>query len=570
MPKSNLTILDLMTDRELFAKTFKRGLLGGDSWKAWKAFLAALFCLPMDEAASDIYRRHTGRQDAPEKAFNEAYVVAGRRAGKSTISALVATYLAAFKDYGDKLAPGEVGTLMVIAADRRQARVIFNYVSAFFEIPLLSRLVLNRTKDSIQLSNHVVVEIHTCSFKATRGYTLIGVVADEVAFWHAEDSANPDVEVLNALRPGLATTGGLLLAISSPYSKKGALHAAFRDHYAKASNVLVWKASSREMNPSLSAAVVALAYARDSQAANAEFGGNFRDDVAGFLTLELVEAAMRHKRELAPLSNISYTAFCDPSGGASDSFTLAIAHSEGERILLDVLREVLPPFSPEKAVEDFCAVLKQYRCYEVTGDRYGGEFPRELFAKRGISYKVSDKDRSAIYTEFLPLLTAGRAELLENAKLKAQLVSLERRTGRGKDVIEHPPGGHDDAANSCAGACVLAGAGSYVLGEVEFIRQVSMGQHRDLFLPDPLAARNRPADPSAQPVSAETQKCSRCGGVSRPHSAASPDLFVCTSCGHGDLICREVTHGVNRGEFLAERAERNFVARGVFGRFSRR
>jgi hypothetical protein len=97
--------------------------------------------------------------------------------------------IAAFKDYGDELAPGEVGTLMVIAADRRQARVIFSYVNAFFEVPLLARLVASRTKESLALTNRTAIEIHTCSLKATRGYTLIGVVADEVAFWRAEDSA---------------------------------------------------------------------------------------------------------------------------------------------------------------------------------------------------------------------------------------------------------------------------------------------------------------------------------------------------------------------------------------------
>jgi hypothetical protein len=45
----------------------------------------------------------------------------GRRGGKSRISALVALYLACFRDYEPHLAPGEVGTLAVIAAGGRDS-----------------------------------------------------------------------------------------------------------------------------------------------------------------------------------------------------------------------------------------------------------------------------------------------------------------------------------------------------------------------------------------------------------------------------------------------------------------
>jgi hypothetical protein len=34
---------------------------------------------------------------------------------------------------------------------------------------------------------------------------------------------------------------------------------------------------------------------------------------------------------------------------------------------------------------------------------------------------------------------------------------LERRVGRqGKDVVDHPVGGHEDLANACAGSVLLA------------------------------------------------------------------------------------------------------------------
>ena len=49
-----------------------------------------------------------------------------------------------------------------------------------------------------------------------------------------------------------------------------------------------------------------------------------------------------------------YVAFVDPAGGSGgDAMTLAIAHKEGNTAVLDALREVKPPFSPDAVVADF-------------------------------------------------------------------------------------------------------------------------------------------------------------------------------------------------------------------------
>jgi hypothetical protein len=407
---NNLTILEAIDDATLFGPWFKRRLLCGDTWKAWKSFQAALYGLRMNDEARELFAKHTGRTSAPANGFREAYPIVGRRGGKSQIAATIATYEAVFADHSDKLAPGETGVVMVIASDRRQARVILNYIAAYFDnIPMLKRMVVSRLKESIELTNRVRIEIHTSSFRAVRGYTILCCICDELAFWPVEDSASPDVEILNAIRPALLTTNGLLLAISSPYAKRGALWQAFREHYGKDSDVLVWKASTLDMNATVSKLEIAKAYLRDRVAASAEYGAEFRDDISGFLTLELVESRVhRGVKELLPLSGIDYVGFCDPSGGASDSFTLGIAHAEKDRVVLDVLREAAAPFSPSNVVSEFAALLRCYRIHEVEGDRYAGEWPREQFAKRGIMYSVSPRNRSEIYLEFLPALTAGR------------------------------------------------------------------------------------------------------------------------------------------------------------------
>jgi hypothetical protein len=125
--------------------------------------------------------------------------------------------------------------------------------------------------------------------------------------------------------------------------------------------------------------------------------------------------------------------------------------------VLDALRERRPPFSPDDVVQENTSLLKSYGVRRVHGDRYAGEWPREAFRKLGITYEVSEKPKSALYGELLPLLNSGRVELLDSQRLLSQLCSLERRTARcGRDSIDHPPGRHDDVANAAAGALVLA------------------------------------------------------------------------------------------------------------------
>lgn len=428
------------------------------------AFLAALFGLPMDRGMRGIYRKHTGRTRPSNEAAKEAWLVVGRRGGKSLIAALVAVYLACFRGYAEFLAPGEAATIMVIAADRRQARVILRYITGFFDnIPMLSQLVRTQTKEAIELTNRVVIEIHTASFRSTRGYTMAAAICDEIAYWRSEESATPDTEILTALRPGLATIpNSLLMCISSPYARRGALWHAYQKHYGKDKDpVLVWQAPTRAMNSTITQGVIDAAYDDDESAAGAEYGAEFRRDIESFVQREVIgQCVVEGRHELARLDSFGYFAFADPSGGSADSFTLAVSHQEMGGVVLDCVRERKPPFSPEQVVEEYARLLKEYRCRRVVGDRYAGEWPREQFRKHGIEYIPSVKTKSDLYRDLLPILNSGKAELLDNARLVTQLCGLERRVARGgKDSIDHAPNSHDDVANAVAGALVLGSTG---------------------------------------------------------------------------------------------------------------
>lgn len=149
----------------------------------------------------------------------------------------------------------------------------------------------------------------------------------------------------------------MLLVASSPYAKRGALYDAHREHFGKDGDpVLVWQAPTRTMNPTIAQALIDEAMAKDPASAAAEWLGQFRNDIESFISREAVEACISEGiRERAPEQSINYSAFVDPAGGSGkDSFTLAIAHKDKTTSMgvLDCIREMKPPFSPEQVAQD--------------------------------------------------------------------------------------------------------------------------------------------------------------------------------------------------------------------------
>jgi hypothetical protein len=251
-------------------------------------------------------------------------------------------------------------------------------------------------------------------------------------------------------------------------------------------DVLVVKAPTTALNPTIDQAIVDAALQEDPAAARAEWLGEFRDDLEGFADVALIEAAVDRGVTLRPPQpGINYVSFTDPSGGARDSFTCAVAHSEDGVAILDNLLEIKSPFNPTAATQQVASLLKAYRLTRTVGDRYAAEWVTGEFAKHGIAYENSERDRSALYLEALPLFTAGKARILDVNRLITQFSSLERRTTPvGKDRVDHGPGGHDDLCNAAAGAMVLATSGPPPIDYGAILRSVTgMG-------PDPRYGRH--------------------------------------------------------------------------------
>jgi hypothetical protein len=376
--KPRITIRKALEDKELLGSS-----MAGPSWAAWRSLLIAAMGEPLKPDELETFKRFTGRTTTPDRRVDEMWCCVGRRGGKSKAMATLAVYLAGLCDHSDTLIRGERGLVLLIAPDVRQARVLLEYAQGTLEsAPMLKQLIADRKREELTLTTGITLEVRSASFRRIRGATCVAVLADECAFWKSEDSANPDVEILNAARPSLATTGGPLVAISSPHARRGALWTTYRKHFGPDGDpaILVAQGTSRDFNPDLPQSVVDRAIERDPAAARAEYLAEFRTDIESLLTQEAVGACVdAGVRERAPERQHSYIAFVDPSGGSSDAMTMAIAHKEAETTVLDVIREHRPPFSPEAVVAEYASVVRRYRCSQCFGDRYAGEWVAEQF-----------------------------------------------------------------------------------------------------------------------------------------------------------------------------------------------
>jgi hypothetical protein len=413
-------IIEAMNSERLFKPWFR-----GQSWNSWKAVLKATACLPMDPREVDLFKSVAGGREPPRRRPREIYYVIGRRGGKDSVASVVAAQEAATFNPKGILRPGERALVACIAPDKDTAKIVQRYIRSFFEtIPALKKMVERTTDETLELKNMVDVSVMTSNFRVVRGRPILAAILTEVAFLRDETSSAPDVELYNALLPGMATIPqAMLFGISSPHAKSGLLYKKHRDGYgADSDDVLVIQAPSHVMNPTLDTRDRDRMMLEDPARGRAEWFAEFRDDLVAFIDPAVVDrCVIADRTELPPIPGIVYTAAVDPSGGSSDSMSLAIAHADGDRGILDFVGEWPAPFSPQQVVSEIVEILGRYNATAVIGDAYAGQWAREPFRNHRVEYQLADHTRSEAYLTLLPAINSGKVELLDDRRLISQL-----------------------------------------------------------------------------------------------------------------------------------------------------
>jgi len=475
------SIIEFVTDSQL---------LGLSLSEPQEILLRAVYGMPLDATQREIFTLCTGREEYPGVAFQEATILAGARAGKdSRIACPIASYEACFGGHEKHLSKGEQAVIPLVAPGQLGTRIAYGYIKSHFSDSKYLRNMLEDepTAGEIKLKNRTSIICFPCTKASLRGWSIPVAIMDEVAFFRLEGSAESDSEVQASIRRGMINFPATrLLKISTPFGKSGLLYDDFKNHYGKDSpDLLVWKAGSAFMNPSLKASRLERARRLDPLRYAREYEAEFSEDLDTFLPAAWIESAVvpgRH--ELPRLGEVHYVAAVDVSGlGAginADAFTLSICHATTDgKVIQDLSRGWrkgrTSSINLAGILGEIKGIITAYGTEAVYGDAYGKEWVRERFAEAGINYVQVDHDKSHFYMQTEPLFAQGRVELLDDGNTEKEFRMLERRMlPGGKIRVDHPRSMHDDHANSFAIAAVIAlrGGGDSVRQFIENNRDI--------------------------------------------------------------------------------------------------
>ena len=449
MAEIKLNIIDFVTRLKLVEP--------GGPTLGHRTFLKSIYGLELDVDELDFYCRATGSKTYDPREQREITAIIGRRGGKTRLAAQIAVY-EAIRDH--KLPPGERAFILVIAPVLKQAQIAFDYVRKYLNrSPELSQLVVKERKSEIELRNGITIACQPCSQITVRGYSVVCAICDELGFWvHEETAANPEREVIAALRPAMATlTKTKLIKISTPCRKEGILWHDFQER--ESLPYPVWQASSKEMNPTLSDDFLEGAQRENNEHFRREYLAEFTDSLVGWITWEILEPCIvRGCREFPRVSNGTYVAAVDPAFTHSD-FGFAILHrSDNEHINVAFAARWTgtrnAPLNLESVSIQINDVLQRFGINSLVGDQHCFPVLRQHFEKAGLFYRefrFGDHSRASIFGNLRQLIAQQKISFVDEPELLRQLRSLDEiRTTNGNIDIRPPSSSKDDMAIAVA------------------------------------------------------------------------------------------------------------------------
>jgi hypothetical protein len=415
----------------LNSETFLGPFFSGDSWALAKALLAAMNGEPLSDDQKTLFASVAGGRAPPASPVSTMAIIAGRGSGKDCMAAAMATVEAVNFDRRNipSMQPGERAMIATFGPTLRQASITFQYISGYFNsVPALKAMIVREMATSLELSTGVTIECFAPSFKSSRGFRIIVAILTETAFFPSDDAALTDFALDTALAPSLGRTkGSKKILISSPHRRAGLLYQVWSDYFGKDDpNTCVVVGPTLTFNPTFDAELIARQVAMDPHRFGSEYLATWNEAESSYIPRALIdEATEPNIRSREPQVGIDYVAATDSAGGRGKSaFTLAIAHDEDGVAVLDHIEIRRPPFDAYEVAGEYAGILRQYGCAFVTGDNFAGDVVASAFARHGIRYVKAAQNRTAFYTDLLPLMTSRKCRLLDDETLAAQMGAL--------------------------------------------------------------------------------------------------------------------------------------------------
>jgi hypothetical protein len=398
----------------------------------------------------------------------------GRRSGKSTMSGLVGAHSCLLRPDLDALVrPGERRYAVAVATNQRQARLIVSTARAVVErSPLLAQFLIGSTEDELRFDlpdgARTAFAAFPCNSRGGRGWPISTLILDEFAHFLSE-TEGPAVagQVIAALMPATAQFGdrARIIVSSTPWGSDG----EFADLYQRASSgelvdAVAHKATTAEMNPTITPEFLASEEARDPDTFRAEYLAEFEGSGAAYLDFQRFDVADRG--ELVPEDGHSWIAGLDPAF-YSDTFGMAIVgrdHQDPRRMLLGCVRGFHPrrarSFEERAAVEteildEVIAELRRWGVRRAVTDQHLSRAVADRLTREGIACRVESMapaSKTRVYGELRARLYSGDLEIYNEPDLIGELRRLRRVVKPGSAQVVSPRVGksHGDLAQALA------------------------------------------------------------------------------------------------------------------------
>ena len=164
-------------------------------------------------------------------------ICSGRQVGKSTVISMKA---------GNFAMNNPKKTIMVIASTERQAQLLFEKILAHIHGTKKSIIMKGKdrpTKHKLKLINGSVIH---CLPTGDSGYGIRGFTIDAL---YADEAHFIGEEVWAAVSPMLATTGGNIILLSTPFGVQGYFYRCFHDKNFKSFHISTEEVAEGRSNP---------------------------------------------------------------------------------------------------------------------------------------------------------------------------------------------------------------------------------------------------------------------------------------------------------------------------------
>lgn len=425
----------------------------------WRATIKAFYGANLTAAESTALCEATAGATAARDT-RELLAVVGRRGGKSEETAGIAVFECTQVGHEVALAPGQFGLFAVISARNDQSAEILNYAKGLCGLAQIKPLVANITRDAIEFKNRIILRVMTCDAVAVSGPTLIGCIRDEWAKWPGSESATPDTETENSLRPALAPVLGApprrLIGITSAYIRDGL---AFETETANLgvadAPVFCVHGTTEQFNPNIDKAWLAREERRDARAFAREYLAEWQDGLTDGVFADVLGPCVDVGRERTPRHPTrSYVMATDPAW-KRDSWAAAICHRDNQTVVVDAVRVWKPtagqPLSTSSTLADLKAFGAEYGVTSCFTDQAAASVLIEQAQQMGlhlVERAWTGGNKGPRFMHVRSEMADRRIRLPDNRALLAQFRSIRSRLLRAGGEQFEAARGHDDLVSA--------------------------------------------------------------------------------------------------------------------------